>query len=100
MLSTDRNNLNLWNAYASLEIGRHRYDSARSVFANALSFTRSHTKGGEIPDEDELDLLAGWVQMESDLGEHARAIDLLVLGVRGGESDYGESLRLRVMLTV
>lgn len=88
MLSADRGNLNLWNAYASLEIGRHRYDAARTVFANALSFSQAE-RGASVVSEDELDLLAAWVQMESDSGQFARAVDLLVHAAAGEAVDYG-----------
>lgn len=75
MLSVDRDNLNLWYAYAALEISRHRYQAARSVFATALTYAKTRRV---VPGEYEYDLLAGWVQMESDLGETDRAVDLLL----------------------
>lgn len=78
----------MWYAYAALEIGRRRYDSARSVFAHALSFAKSRRPN---PDADELDLLAGWVQLESDLGETSRAIDLLMQAAGYNEADFSES---------
>lgn len=87
MLAEQRDNLNLWYAYAALEISRHRYKAARSVFANALSYAKTLRSA---PGEDELDLLAGWVQLESDLGEVARAVDLLVLVADYAAADFSE----------
>jgi hypothetical protein len=86
--------LNLWYAYAAVEISRHRYKSARSVFAHALSSAQSQRR---TPGEDEYDLLAGWIQMELGLNSQARGVDLLLQAVDYASADFSECSKISLI---
>ena len=101
-LSTDRDNLVLWDGYARLERQRGNVGAARAVYVAALQAVHARRGGlGErvVPTEDETELWSGWAEMEWDEGEMARCLEVLVMAMgmdisRLGKSDEKAKLTL------
>ncbi|WWC66161.1 uncharacterized protein I206_100062 [Kwoniella pini CBS 10737] len=90
ILVSDRDNLLLWEGYARLEKQRGNFAAARTVYITALQAAVAHRKDGLVT-EDELDLWAGWSEMEFEMAEDVRALEVVSLAVGSGQdrlSDY------------
>ncbi|WWC58836.1 uncharacterized protein I303_101380 [Kwoniella dejecticola CBS 10117] len=91
ILATDRDNLLLWDGYARLERQRGNYGVARTVYITALQAAISH-KTHEVMSEDELDLWAGWAEMESELGEEDRTLEVVILASGTGQDRLSDHM--------
>jgi hypothetical protein len=63
MLASRREDLNLWDAYARLELQRGNVSSARAVYAAVLAPTTG-VRGSEPPSDDILRIWASWAELE------------------------------------
>ncbi|WVR06081.1 hypothetical protein IAU60_003109 [Kwoniella sp. DSM 27419] len=89
ILALDRENLLLWDGYARLERQRGNVSAARTVYVTALQAARA-LRHGEIQSEDELDLWAGWAEMEWESSEDVRCLEVLSLAAGVGGDDFGQ----------
>lgn len=78
LLAEDRDNYNLWIAYARLERRRGRFDSARDIYSTALNDVRGIAKL-----EISSCLWSEWAMMEWEKNEHRRCQGVLIALVNG-----------------
>jgi hypothetical protein len=78
ILSQDRENLFLWDGYARLERKRGNIAAARAVYGAALQASLAARDAGKVS-EDEMDLWVGWAEMEYELGETGRCLEVLLM---------------------
>ncbi|WVQ61954.1 uncharacterized protein L199_000087 [Kwoniella botswanensis] len=91
VLASDRDNLLLWDGYARLERQRGNIPSARTVYVTALQAAIAVRSYGVVT-EDELDLWAGWAEMEFENAHEVRALEVVVLAVGVGQDRLAEYL--------
>ncbi|WVW82554.1 hypothetical protein I302_104565 [Kwoniella bestiolae CBS 10118] len=91
ILASDRDNLLLWDGYARLERQRGNIAAARTVYITALQAAISARANGVVS-EDEVDLWAGWAEMEFENAEEARALEVVVLAAGVGQAFLQEFL--------
>ena len=76
VLSSDRDNLILWDGYARLERKRGNIAAARAVYVAALQGT---SEGGPRDPEDERDLWASWAEMEVEEDAAGRCLEVVLM---------------------
>ncbi|WWD09643.1 hypothetical protein V865_007771 [Kwoniella europaea PYCC6329] len=91
VLASDRDNLLLWDGYARLERQRGNIPSARTVYVTALQAAIAVRSYGVVT-EDELDLWAGWAEMELEDADEVRALEVVVLAAGVGQNRISEYL--------
>ncbi|WVQ97651.1 hypothetical protein IAU59_004765 [Kwoniella sp. CBS 9459] len=84
ILSSDRNNLLLWDGYARIERQRGNVSAARTVYVTALQAAAA-TRSNEPKTEDEIDVWASWAEMEWESGEDNRCLEVLLMAAGIGE---------------
>ncbi|WVF70250.1 hypothetical protein IAT40_005039 [Kwoniella sp. CBS 6097] len=89
ILSSDRDNLLLWDGYARIERHRGNVAAARTVYVTALQAART-ARGHGPKTEDELDIWASWAEMEWEIGDDIRCLEVLILAVGVGNDDLAE----------
>ncbi|ODO05840.1 hypothetical protein I350_04901 [Cryptococcus amylolentus CBS 6273] len=92
ILSQDRTNLLLWDGYARLERQRGNASTARTVYITALQAAKQEREGREKT-EDEMDLWAGWAEMEFEEGDKERCLDVVVMAAGIGEDSISKCIR-------
>ncbi|OCF54309.1 hypothetical protein L486_08223 [Kwoniella mangroviensis CBS 10435] len=91
VLASDRDNVLLWDGYARLERQRGKVSSARTVYVTALQAAIAVRSYGVVT-EDELDLWAGWAEMEFEIADEARSLEVVVLAAGVGQDRLAEYL--------
>ena len=89
LLASDRENLVLWDGYARLERQRGNIDAARAVYVTAI-----RSRDSAVTDEtgeDAAELWSAWAEMEWDVGEEVRCLEVLVMAAGMDISRLGES---------
>ncbi|OCF42136.1 hypothetical protein I317_04107, partial [Kwoniella heveanensis CBS 569] len=89
ILSSDRDNLLLWDGYARIERQRANVSAARTVYVTALQAAKA-TRRDEVKTEDEVDIWASWAEMELDSRDNARCLEVLVLAAGIGDDNIAE----------
>ena len=87
ILSSERDNLLLWDAYARLEAQRGNVDAARGVYIASL---RAALQTGGALAEDVGDLWAGWAELEIFNHSTTRCLRVICLSVVNSDSSIAE----------
>lgn len=97
ILSSDRDNLALWDGYARLERQRGKITAARQVYVTAIqsAMARIQESNDENLQLDEAELWASWAEMEWEEGNDERCLEVLVMAAGMQRQLIGE---LRVCL--
>nr|ODN96674.1 hypothetical protein L204_03383 [Cryptococcus depauperatus CBS 7855] len=83
ILADHRDDLCLWDGYARLEHQRGNTQTARTVYATALQ-AAIQTRPATGKTSHELDLWAGWAELEFDQDEH-RCLEVCLMAAGAGE---------------
>ncbi|KIR97247.1 hypothetical protein L804_05429 [Cryptococcus deuterogattii 2001/935-1] len=89
ILASERSNLLLWDGYARIERQRGNVSAARTVYATALQ-AASRERGDGPRSEDEMDLWAGWAEVEFEADERERCLEVLVMAAGIASERLGE----------
>lgn len=79
----------LWDGYARIERQRGNVSAARTVYATALQ-AASQERGDGPRSEDEMDIWAGWAEVEFEADERERCLEVLVMAAGIGNERLGE----------
>lgn len=79
----------LWDGYARIERQRGNVSAARTVYATALQ-AASRERGDGPRSEDEMDLWAGWAEVEFEADERERCLEVLVMAAGIASERLGE----------
>lgn len=97
ILSTDRDNLALWDGYARLERQRGKTAAARQVYVTAIQSVMARIQESDDEDLqlDEAELWASWAEMEWEEGNDARCLEVLVMAAGMQRQAIGRCIDLR-----
>lgn len=92
ILSTDRDNLALWDGYARLERQRGKITAARQVYVTAIqsAMARIQKSNDEDLQLDEAELWASWAEMEWEEGNDERCLEVLIMAAGMQRQAIGE----------
>ncbi|OXG26985.1 hypothetical protein C359_05015 [Cryptococcus neoformans Bt120] len=91
ILASERSNLLLWDGYARIERQRGNISASRTVYATALQAARQE-RGDKPRSEDEMDLWAGWAEVEFEADERERCLEVLIMAAGIGSERLVEHI--------
>lgn len=99
ILSSDRDNLALWDGYARLERQRGKVAAARQVYVTAIqsAMARMQDSNDENLELDEAELWASWAEMEWEEGNDKRCLEVLVMAAGMQRQAIGELISCPVL---
>ena len=96
ILTSDRDNLALWDGYARLERQRGKITSARQVYVTAIQSVMARIEESNNVDLqlDEAELWASWAEMEWEEGNDERCLEVLVMAAGMQQQALGKNISL------
>lgn len=94
ILSSDRDNLALWDGFARLERQRGKIAAARQVYVTAIQSVTARIQESNDGDLqlDEAELWASWAEMEWEEGNDDRCMEVLVMAAGSQRQALGENI--------
>lgn len=103
VLSTDRDNLALWDGYARLERQRQKVDMTRQVYVTAIQAAEQRVfEAGDKADDLRLDindLWAAWAEMEWEEDSSDRCLEVVVMAAGFRRAELGRCQPPATLLT-